>query len=71
VAEIYNDGGGKFFNLQNDFGNYTSSASLQSWWLVGKNPVPNLCDDEQGLIDMNSPLAVDDTDREEDAPGIE
>lgn len=70
VTEIYNDGAGKHFDLQTDVGNYTSSADMQSWWLVGNKVIPNICDDQQGLLHLNTLKNVVNGDIEEDAPGF-
>ena len=72
VVEVYNDGDGVGFNLQQDSGNYASSANLKRLFEIGKQASPNLGVDSVGTIPVHDliddALNIDDADREADTP---
>ncbi len=68
VPAIYN-AGDIGFNLQEDSGNYGSSASLKHWFQIGKKVSPDIGEDSVGSFDLiTNATNVDDADRVADAP---
>jgi hypothetical protein len=70
ILAMYNGGNGDGFNLQEDSGNYSTSASLAQLWLLGTRGSPNLGNTVvgAGTYHMNIETNLTDDDIVDDAP---
>jgi hypothetical protein len=69
VAATYNGGDGRRFDLENDNGDYVSSANMKHLWATGRKVSPDLGEDlGTQPIDLVDLVSLTDSDRSEDAP---